>query len=171
MTGFGQFLDHTLSSGETEPCSHFQQAVPPGKGCDKACRHLWGPPPGSPSPNTSCLDMRMRSPERSQSHVLPDPISAEICPQKDINGQQENSINVANSLPQGLFLDAGESPLQGSSFLLGQGGCGASGQTAEPQVQRFPAGRLGCCERWTKKWVLSSSWDSPLPPSTSLEVH
>lgn len=83
--------------------------------------------------------------------MLPDPTSAKICPQKDINGQQENSINIANSLPQGLFLDAGESPLQGCSLLLGQGARGAGGQTAEPQVQHFPAGRLGCCERRTKK--------------------
>jgi len=86
------------------------------------------------SHSTSGLDMKMRTPERNQSHMLPDPTSAEICPQKDVNGQQENSIDIANSLPQGLFLDAGESPFQGSSLLLGQGGRRAGGQTAEPQV-------------------------------------
>lgn len=95
--------------------------------------------------------MKLKSPERNQSHVLPPhPTSAEISPQKDINGQQENSINIANSPPQGLFLDAGESPLQGGLLLLGQGARGARRQATEPQVEHFPPGRPGCCEKWRK---------------------
>lgn len=93
----------------------------------------------------------MRTSEKNRSHVVPEPTSAEVSPQKDVDGEQENRINVANSLPQRLLLDAGESLLQGSSLLGGQGGRGAGGQTAEPQVEHFPAGRLGCWERWTEK--------------------
>lgn len=113
--------------------------------------------------------MKLKSPERNQSHMLPPhPTSAKISPQKDINGQQENSVNIANSPPQGLFLDAGESPLQGSLLLLGQGACGARGQAAEPQVEHFPAGRPGCCERWTKCYCRAGTRPSLICVSASL---
>lgn len=108
----------------------------------------------------------MRTSEKNQSHVVPEPTSAEVSPQKDVDGEQENRINIANGLPQGLLLDAGESLLQGSSLLGGQGGRGAGGQTAEPQVEHFPAGRLGCWERWTKNGVTIQL--GPFPPSFRL---
>lgn len=132
--------------GETEPHSHSQQAVPPGKGCAAVCQHLGTVTRGSV---TSWLQLRQEG-ESHQSHAIPDPSSAEIRPQEDVDGQQEDGISIAHSPPQGLFLDAGECLLQGSSLLLGQGGRGAGGQTTEPQIHHFPAGRLGCCERGTK---------------------
>jgi len=102
------------------------------------------------SPRASSSEVRMWRPVVNQSHALPDPTSAKISPQKDINGQQEKSVNVANSLPEGLLLNAGKSALQGSFLFLGQSWRGAGGQTTEPQIQCFPAGRFGFCETQRK---------------------
>lgn len=62
--------------------------------------------------------------------------SGKIAPEEDVDGQQQDGIDVADASPERLLGNAGQLPLVCGHLLGAQRGLGVAGQPAEPVPQQ-----------------------------------
>lgn len=69
--------------------------------------------------------------------------SCKIAPEKDVDGQQEDGIDVADASPEWFFLDAGQLLFQRCLFCWAQDLCWGSREPTEPTPQQLSPGPAG----------------------------